>query len=157
LNKFSHQLVKVLSHKYLKVVNSYRRKWELPKIKNLEESFSQIAQIGVVPHEIDFPRPKIENYFVVGPPITERAEVNFPWERLDGRPLVYASFGTIRNKIDELYLAVIESFKELTHLQLILSKGAWNGNGFETLNLPENIVAVNFAPQLEILKRPHSA
>jgi zeaxanthin glucosyltransferase len=85
--------------------------------------------------------------------LQERAEVNFPWERLDGRPLVYASFGTIRNKIDELYLAVIESFKELTHLQLILSKGAWNGNGFETLNLPENIITVDFAPQLEILKK----
>ncbi|NJO87778.1 MAG: glycosyltransferase family 1 protein [Chloroflexia bacterium] len=154
LNKWSHELVKILSYKYLKVVNAYRRKWELPVIKNLEQSFSHIAQIGVVPHEIDFSKnQKIENYFVVGPPITKRAEVSFPWEKLDGRPIVYASFGTIRNKIDKLYTVVIETFKRLPHLQLILSKGAWNGNGFEMPNFPENSIVVDFAPQLEILKK----
>jgi len=153
LNKLSHQLVKVLSRSYLKKVNQYRRKWRMLPIKNLDQSFSEIAQIGVIPHEIDFPRPKIENYYVVGPPISSRAEVGFPWNELDGRPIIYASMGTIRNKTHKFYETIIEVFKRLPSLQLVLSKGAWNGDGFILKELPENIILVDFAPQLEVLQK----
>src|ERR1700674_273470 len=35
-----------------------------------------------------------------------RAEVNFPWERLTGEPLIYASMGTILNGQAEVFQTI---------------------------------------------------
>ncbi len=46
----------------------------------------------------------------------------FPWHRLDGRPLIYASLGTARSIQRTAFSLIAEACSEL-NLQLIISLG----------------------------------
>jgi zeaxanthin glucosyltransferase len=77
--------------------------------------------------------------------------VDFPWDRLDGRPLIYASLGTVTNRHDRLYRLILCACAEID-AQLVLSLGG-TGTPDEYSGAPGNAVIVNFAPQRELLGR----
>ena len=73
----------------------------LPRVLN--ERFLGGPQICQEPRSFEFPRKTLPaNFHFVGPPHRSetRNKTIFPWERLDGRPLVYASMGTLQNGLD---------------------------------------------------------
>jgi zeaxanthin glucosyltransferase len=78
--------------------------------------------------------------------------VDFPWHRLTGEPLVYASMGTILNGRVDVFRAIVSALAKNKGLQLVLSVG-------DQLDLrqigpaPSNAIIVQRAPQLELLKR----
>src|SRR6202012_5644937 len=75
----------------------------------------------------------------------------FPWERLDGRPLVYASLGTLQNGSEMLFRTIAEACDGLGG-QLVLSLGG----GMEPKRLGHlrgDPVVVRYAPQLELVRR----
>jgi MGT family glycosyltransferase len=77
--------------------------------------------------------------------------VDFPWERLDGRPLVYASLGTLQNGSESIFRTMAEACAGL-HAQLVISLGG----GLDPSRLgvlPGDPLVVRYAPQLEIVKR----
>lgn len=77
--------------------------------------------------------------------------IPFPWEKLDGRPLIYASFGTLQNRLAEDFHTIAGAC-EGTGAQLVLSTG--RGIRPEALGtLPGNPVVVDYAPQEELLKK----
>jgi zeaxanthin glucosyltransferase len=81
----------------------------------------------------------------------QRAAVAFPWERIDGRPLIYASMGTLQNGSEGIFRTIAEACVGLD-IQLLISLGG----GLDPANLGKlagNPLVVSFAPQLEILKR----
>jgi len=128
----------------------YRKRWKLPLHLDLGETFSSLAQISQQPCEFDFPRRSLPDCFhYVGPLRRQpRRHVGFPWERLDGRPLVYASLGTLQNRNPKLFHCFAEACRELD-VQLVIA-----GAGEESLGtLPQNVLAVSYAPQLELLQR----
>jgi MGT family glycosyltransferase len=106
------------------------------------------------PRGFDFPRKELPaNFHFVGPlhSSTTRARTAFPWDRLDGRPLLYASLGTIQNRLGWAFRAIAEGCAGL-NAQLVISLGG----GLEQeqfTNLPRDPIVVPFAPQLELLKR----
>ena len=64
--------------------------------------YERLAQICQFPEGFDFPRRELPGCFhYVGPlhDAADRPQVPFPYDRLDGRPLVYASLGTIQNRL----------------------------------------------------------
>jgi MGT family glycosyltransferase len=76
--------------------------------------------------------------------------VEFPWERLDGRPLVYASLGTTRNACPEIFHLIAKACSELD-VQLVIALG----NRFDAAqfaNLPGSPVVAQYAPQPELLE-----
>jgi len=77
-----------------------------------------------------------------------RRQVQFPWERLDGRPLIYASLGTLQNKNPELFRCFAEACQGI-EVQLVIAGATPESLGA----LPENVLAVAYAPQLELLRR----
>src|SRR6476646_3982474 len=81
-----------------------------------------------------------------------RVDVDFPWQRLTGEPLIYASMGTLQNGLESVFRAVVEAAARHRNVQLVLSIG-----GCLDLDqigpLPGNAVVVRHAPQLELLKR----
>ena len=93
-----------------RVVADYRRRWKLPAHTSSEDSYSQLAQISQQPREFDFPRRLLPSCFhYVGPLRSpERHKVDFPWERLDGRPLIYSSLGTLQNAKTNLFQSPVE-------------------------------------------------
>ncbi|HEY2857722.1 MAG TPA: nucleotide disphospho-sugar-binding domain-containing protein, partial [Terracidiphilus sp.] len=112
--------------------------------------FSSLAQISQQPRELDFPRRSLPGVFhYVGPLRHPRVrQTSFPWEKLDGRPLIYASLGTLQNKNFKLFHCFAEACRGL-EAQLVIAGASQESLGV----LPENVLAVSYAPQLELLQR----
>jgi zeaxanthin glucosyltransferase len=84
-----------------KILNKYRRRWKLPPLRTPDDSFSHLAQIAQMPREFDFPRTRLPSEFhYLGPWLDSfTPTVPFPYEKLDGRPLIYGSLGPYRARI----------------------------------------------------------
>src|SRR5205807_10507854 len=71
--------------------------------------------------------------------------------KLDGRPLVYASMGTLQNRQKHIFGIIAEACAGLD-VQLVLSLGG-GGKPEDMEELAGGPIVVEFAPQLELLKR----
>lgn len=112
-----------------------------------------LAQIAQQPEFFDFPRRSLPDHFHYSGPWHEASRdsaVDFPWERLDGRPLIYASLGTIQNNLAHAYQAINEAVRGLD-VQLVLSLG--RRESAVQITPAENALVVPYAPQLPLLKR----
>ncbi len=152
-NRLAYAGIKIASRRIEAVINRHRRRWGLKPFTRMDDTYSPFAQIAQQNREFDFPRRELPSSFHYVGPIRPalRPPVDFPWERLDGRPLLYASFGTLMNRHKHLYRTVAESCADL-NAQLVLSLGG-SGEANEFSELPERPIVVKFAPQAELLKR----
>ncbi len=136
------------------VVNAQRKAWGLKPLKSATAALSKLAQITQLPEALEFDvpgKPAILHY--AGPFVDaqQRPRVAFPWEKLDGRQLVYASLGTLQNGSQEIFRKIAAGCADLS-VQLVISLGG--GLEPEQLGaLPGNPIVVKYAPQLEIVKR----
>jgi len=134
-------------------VAEYRAQWRLPALRSPDESFSRLAQICQMPREFDFPRAQLPAHFHYVGPLRGALPrpVAFPWDRLDSRPLVYASLGTLQNSREPLFRCFAEACRGLD-VQLVMSHGG-GLNQQEAASLPGNPLVVGYAPQFELLAR----
>ena len=116
--------------------------------------WSDRLQISQQPDGFEFPRRGLPKHIRFVGPLQRSVgtqPVPFPWERLDGRPLIYASLGTLQNRIVRMFRVIAEAC-EGVDAQLVLSTG--NGISPEALGkLPGNPVVVSYAPQGDLLRR----
>lgn len=116
-----------------------------------------LACLAQQPVFLDFPREAMPDHFHYTGPWHESGRddaVDFPRDRLDGRPLVYASMGTLQNNLRHVTTAILEAARGLD-AQLVLTLGRTDAS----LNVipPENAIVVPFAPQLRLLDRAAAA
>jgi len=130
-----------------------RRLTGLGPIRASEKEFPALAHITQLPECVDFPRSTPRNFYYTGPFLdaASRPMMEFPWERLDGRPVVYASLGTTRKSDLAIFRLAAEACDRL-NLQLVISLGG-RRNPETLVGLPGNPVVVREAPQLELIKR----
>jgi zeaxanthin glucosyltransferase len=135
------------------LINRYRKAWRLEPHQNLDQTFSPFAQISQQIREFDFPRRHLPDTFHYAGPLMRdgTGSVEFPWDRLDGRALIYASLGTVVNRNARLYRIIIDACSAI-HAQLVLSLGG-GGNADAYRDLPGSPIVVDFAPQLELLRK----
>ncbi len=138
-----------------KVVVEQRNAWGLAPFTRPEEMLSPWAQITQLPEALEFEvvGEKPAGLHYTGPFVhsAQRPAVEFPWERLDGRPLIYASMGTLQNGSEGIFRTMAEACAGLD-AQLVISLGG-GINPTRLGKLAGNPLVVSFAPQLEILKR----
>jgi MGT family glycosyltransferase len=154
-NRAAYRLAAFTTRHLYGAVNARRREWGLKPIRNPREQkhFSQLAQVGQMPAEMDFPRkhlPPVYHYCGAWTDSEERAPVPFPWERLDGRPQIYCSLGTVQNRLQWMFRAIARECEGLD-AQLVISLGG-GGSPEEYQGLPGDPIVVGFAPQLALLK-----
>jgi MGT family glycosyltransferase len=116
---------------------------------------SKLAVVTQTLREFDFPNPHWPAEFHYAGPFHDnqgRKTVSFPWERLTGEPLVYASLGTLVNGLDYVYRIILDSVRAIPGIQVVLSVG-YNVNVDDLGPIPPNTIVVNSAPQIELLKR----
>jgi MGT family glycosyltransferase len=116
---------------------------------------SKLAVITQTLKEFDFPGiPWPAQFHYTGPfhDIKGREPIAFPWEKLTGNPLVYASMGTLVNGLERVYKIILKAVGQLSDIQVVLSVGA-NVNLDDLEAIPSNVIVVRKAPQLELLKR----
>ena len=147
-----HGAVAMASLPLLEVVNRYRRQWGRRARWRPSEHFSERVSVCAVPPSFELPCAAFgPTLHYTGPFLDEHAgEVPFPWQRLDGRPLVYVSLGTLRNRVARVFQAVATACATLD-AQTVISLGAWQGDA-PALDLSPAIT-VPYAPQRALLKR----
>jgi zeaxanthin glucosyltransferase len=136
-----------------RAVADYRAQWRLPPLRSPDESFSSLTQICQMPRALDFPRVALPSCFHYVGPLRRALPVSipFPWDRLDGRPLVYASLGTLQNTRAPVFRSFAAACAALD-VQLVIS----HGGGLrpdQVAALPGSPLVVDYAPQLELLAR----
>jgi zeaxanthin glucosyltransferase len=152
-NRMVYQGMRFATRSIEKLINRYRVRWGLKPFTRMDDSFSPFAQISQQVREFDFPRRDLPACFHYVGPIRGalKMRTEFPWERLDGRPLIYASLGTFVNRQPHLYRAIATACAGLK-VQLVVSLGgAARVDGFS--DLPGAPIVVEFAPQNELIAR----
>lgn len=137
---------------YLDDLNQYRKQAGMEPF-SYATIWSQLAQISQQPAQFEFPRTSLPACFhFTGPFVRpqDRPRLAFPWHLLNGRPLVYVSFGTAQQRHQHLFQATIEAVRALD-VQLLISLGGATDIRLE--HLPESALVLPFVPQLEVLER----
>jgi zeaxanthin glucosyltransferase len=133
-------------------LEQHRRRLGLGSIRELQKVFPAGAHIAILPKCLDFPRSTIPiNFHYTGPFVDQSARpaVDFPWDRLDGRPLIYVSLGTSR-KIQASIFRIIAEACEGLGLQIVMSLGGRRDPEMFA-GLPGSPLVVREAPQLELI------
>src|ERR1700730_9744150 len=131
---------------------------EKPGIKpNWEDPsslFAGLSWITQCPREFDFESSHWPKQFQHTGPFHDgkgRPELDFPWDRLTGEPIIYASMGTIQNGNPEVFRTMAAAVAK-NGAQTVISIG--NVLRPEQIGpVPQNAIVVNHAPQLELLKK----
>ena len=153
-NRLGFRFLSRIAWPIFEATNAQRSKWGLKPLRHATDDLSPRAQITQLPEALEFPipnRPLCLHY--VGPLVDSRVRpaVPFPWDKLDGRPLVYGSMGTIQNGSEYIFRAIAEACSTLDS-QVVLSMGG-SREPSELGPLAGNPIVVRFAPQLELVKR----
>jgi zeaxanthin glucosyltransferase len=118
-------------------------------------TLSPLASITQVPRAFDFESSHWPSQFHHTGPFDDgkgREKVDFPWERLTGEPLIYASMGTVMNGRVDAFRTMVAALTKHKDLQLVLSVGD-RVDPEQIGPAPHNSIIVKRAPQLELLKR----
>jgi zeaxanthin glucosyltransferase len=124
--------------------------WESPS-----STLSPLASITQTPSAFDFESAHWPPQFHHTGPFHDgkgREKVDFPWERLTGEPLIYASMGTRMNGRAEVFRTIVAAVAKHKGLQLVLSLGD-QVNPEQIEPAPSNAIILKRAPQLELLKQ----
>jgi zeaxanthin glucosyltransferase len=158
-NQLGYSLLQYLTQGVWQLVASQRQRWQLPVLANPEASFSRLAQICQLPPGFDFPRVKQSAcFYETGPfqalgatePVTF-AGIEFPFDRLTGQPLIYASLGTLQNRQWEIFECIASACMDLD-AQLVISLGNAQQDPNQ-LQLPGQPIVVAYAPHAQLIAR----
>jgi len=156
-NRLGNTLVDFLTRDLWQVIVEQRRHWNLPPYQRREDAYSPLAQVCQLPEAFDLPREHLPAHFhYIGrfqdPSGTEPIafdNTDFPFERLNGQPLIYASLGTLQNQRPEIFQCIAQSCLTLD-VQLVISLGNPKA---QSIDLPGNPIIVPFAPHQKLIER----
>ena len=115
---------------------------------------SKLAVITQIPREFDFAGTPWPAHFLYAGPFHDgdgREQVAFPWEKLTGEPLIYASLGSLVNGHPEVFRSILGAVEKLKGIQAVLSVGK-NVDLGDLGPIPANTLVVNTSPQVALLK-----
>jgi zeaxanthin glucosyltransferase len=157
-NQLGNSLLNYLTETVWQQILAQRRSWQLPPLTDREAGFSQLLQISQLPPEFDFPRQVAVQMHYVGPflaPATAEpisfAGLDFPFDRLSDKPLIYASLGTLQNQQLDIFKTIASACVDLD-AQLVISLGDPDRDptGIELDGEP---IVVAYAPHAALIAR----
>jgi MGT family glycosyltransferase len=153
VNGFVYSATERLLSPVYRSVNERRKQWNLRRYRKTENTDSLLAIISQMVKELDFPRVCLPECFQYVGPLRDASESSapFPYDALDGRPIVFASLGTIVNFRTSLFRFMAEACLDLDLQVVIAHGGALNQKVVE--ELPGRPLTVVYAPQRELIAR----
>lgn len=153
-NRIGYRLLRQIGGPIREMTNEYRCEWNLAPHNHQNDVYSRLAQLSQQPAEFEFPRENLpECFHFTGAyhNLVSRTPVDFPFEQITGQPLIYASMGTLQNRLVKIFQAIAEACVELD-VQLVISLGGEVRQ--ESLpEFPGSPLVVGYAPQLELLQK----
>ena len=95
-----------LARPIISEIDRHRAAHGLPTIIGGLNGGSRLAQIAQQPAFFDFPRRDLPAHFHYTGPWHDGGSgdtVDFPWEKLEARPLIYGSMGTLQNRQEFIF------------------------------------------------------
>ncbi|MDX2228685.1 MAG: glycosyltransferase [Leptolyngbyaceae cyanobacterium bins.349] len=136
----------------LRVINEYRDRWNLPPYRHIYATETSLAHICQQPELFDFPYPKPDCLHYVGPLRTGSPQPSpFPYDRLTGQPLIYASLGSLQNTNYPAFQAIAAACYGLD-VQLVIAHGGGMTPAMAA-QLPGTPLVLEYVPQFEVLAR----
>jgi len=134
-------------------VNQRRAQLGLRPYRWERECYSPLAQLSQCPRALDYPRSQLPAvWHGVGPLRADtESEPGFPFEQLDGRPLVYASLGSLQGNRRSVFAAIAAACAPLG-VQLVITHGHQLAVE-ETTGFAGDPLVVPYAPQRALLAR----
>jgi zeaxanthin glucosyltransferase len=135
-----------------RITNQYRTRWGLRRYRTGEDSFSSLAQLSQQPPAFDFPREALPACFRYLGPFRDQSPVKteFPWKRLQGKPLVYTSLGSMQGAKIELFRVFAAACADVGVQAVISHGGALAPDA--AASLPGSHIVVNYAPQYDVIR-----
>lgn len=158
-NLVGNFFIDLLTQPIRKLVNRQRNLWNLAPYSSMEDFYSPLAQICQLPPEFDFPRKELPQWFhYIGPlkdpsglePVSF-SSISFPFEKLTGQRLIYASLGTLQNRKWEIFQIIAEACLG-NDAQIVISLGNPNIQDF-ALDLPGSPLVVPYAPHQQLIEK----
>lgn len=152
-NRRANHLIERTAAPLLELINARRREWRLQPLMRVNDLFSRRGIITQLPAVLELPR-VVPDHLVYTAQFRRTLSVppRFTWERLDGRPLVYASMGTIRNTSASVFRTIAAACAPLP-VQLVMSLGGGMLEPRDFEALPGNPIVVHYAPQRALIDR----
>jgi zeaxanthin glucosyltransferase len=153
-NQAGHELMARMAKPISELLTEYRQQKNLPAFRHPDDAYSQLAQLCQQPAAFEFPRQSLPDCFHFTGPYANpasREPTSFPFDKLTEQPLIYASLGTVQNRLLGIFKTIAEACQDLD-AQLVIALGG--GSTPELLpSLPGSPLVVGYAPQLELLQR----
>jgi zeaxanthin glucosyltransferase len=153
-NFLGYTALEKIVHPVIKEIIEYRRDRQLPAYRSNKDLYSKLAIISQQASAFEFPRPNLPQHIYFTGPLCSpqsRPSVDFPFEQLDERPLIYASLGTLQNRLQFVFRDIAQACVGLD-VQLVISLGS--GISTESLSdLPGSPIVVPYVPQLKLLEK----
>jgi zeaxanthin glucosyltransferase len=133
-NLCGHTLLDRIAQPVVDAIAEYRREWQLPKYNHPNDFYSPLALISQQPSAFEFPRQNLPKHIHFTGPLfnsLSRPAVDFPYAQLTGKPLIYASLGTLQNRLQHVFQDIAQACVGLD-AQLVISLG----NGVPMVAIP---------------------
>jgi len=118
----------------------------------------KLPELVLFPKRFDFPGVRKEGrYYAEASIDLNREQSSFPWEKVtESQPIVYVALGTLsfmaKSDYEDFFRIVIETSMKWPEWNWVISIGNnLSVDDFEYA--PSNVIIVNRAPQLELLKK----
>jgi zeaxanthin glucosyltransferase len=138
------------------IAQSYARKVGLSvDWNNPHSTLSPLAWVTQCPREFDFGcAPAFPQFHYAGPFHDGHGRIDFafPWQQLSGKPIVFASMGTLQNGLIDIFRSITQAAIGLKELQFVLAVGD-QLDPKQLGAVPANVTVVSYAPQIDVLKR----
>jgi MGT family glycosyltransferase len=143
----------VLYLKFRKIRQSIAEKYNVKISNDMLSQFLNKGDLNII-YTSKYFIPRIEDYddsfLFIGPPVYKKKyTVDFPFEKLEGKQVIYISLGTVFSN----YSADLNNlfFKSFADMDTIVVMAAHKVD-VSKLDVPENFIIRDYVPQLEILK-----
>lgn len=151
VSKFAQMLIRSNAE----IIAEVERAGIKPNWEDPSSLFSDLPWITQCPREFDFEGAHWSEQFHYAGPFHDgkgRPDLSFPWDRLTGEPIVYASMGTVQNGNADVFRTIVAAVSKHKSTQLVLSIGSVL-QVEDVGPVPNNAIVVNNAPQLELMKK----
>jgi zeaxanthin glucosyltransferase len=143
-----------------RTVNKWRQNNGLSTLPDGAPRTGGLIQVAQQPAFFEFPKSdKVlpQHFFYTSPwhNLGRDTAIPFPFEKLNpDKQLIYASLGTLQNKLLDVYKNICEACVGMENVQLVVALGNEDATiELEGKELPEECIVVGFVPQLQLLRK----
>ncbi|NRT35817.1 glycosyl transferase [Clostridium beijerinckii] len=138
---------------YKKVSRQIKEEFNVEMSHNIFDLFFNKGDINIAytsKYFVAHPEYYDDSFKFIGPPIYDRKEnLDFPFEKLEGKKVVYISLGTVFNNTDSNLYDIF--FKTFGNTDEVVVMAAYNVD-LSKFDIPNNFIVRNYVPQSEVLK-----